>query len=245
MDRKWLKREWRNAPQQLQSCLGCHKSVTCRYLHKHEQRCVKYRDQCDAHFLEESSLLRRQVTADEATVAALEVRVSAQADTIEDLEDHVEELESIIERQEEVRRIYHMEQGRTLRTVEVILSRLTNARQFLRTAQSRHRVIMQEADDAGRNADADADDDVVIPRDALQLQRDAPRSPSPSPPPQTRNRNRNHQPGPGRSLPATPEGAAERVEEQVAEAVAEAEAVAAAVTVEQTGHARDYWSWSP
>ena len=84
VDRKWLKREWRNAAQNLQPCPGCRKSVAVRYLHKHEQRCVKYRDQFDAQYLEESLLLRRQAATDEATIAVLESRLNAQADTIEE-----------------------------------------------------------------------------------------------------------------------------------------------------------------
>jgi uncharacterized coiled-coil protein SlyX len=142
VDRKWLKREWRNAP--LEPCLGCHKAVYPRYLHKHEQRCVKYRDMFDALFHEDATLLRQQSELQQAAIADLESRVDAQSDTIEELSAHVEDMEVIIETQEEERRLYRIEQSRTIRAMDALFRRFTHMRHFLFTAERRHRAAEQE-----------------------------------------------------------------------------------------------------
>ncbi len=150
VDRKWLRRKWKLGTSE--ACLGCGKHVVTRFLHKHETKCIKYRDVMDGWMEEDARLRRLQAEADRATVSEMETRLDLQNEVMDGMENQIDELESVVKQQEDERKSYSTEQTRLLRTLDsltgplyssirrldTLYTKISSARAVLRSSTARH-----------------------------------------------------------------------------------------------------------
>jgi hypothetical protein len=150
VDRKWLRRKWKLGTTE--ACLGCAKEVATRFLHKHETKCIRFRDLMDSWMEEDARMRRLQAEANQVAASEMEARIEIQAEVMDQMETQIDELESVVRQQEEERRSYCTEQARLLRTLDsltgplynsirrldTLYTKISSARAALRSAGARH-----------------------------------------------------------------------------------------------------------
>lgn len=153
VDRKWLRRKWKLGTTE--ACLGCAKDVVTRFLHKHETKCLRYRDFMDNCMEEDARMRRLQAEATMVAVSEMETRIEIQGEEMEHMETQIDELESVVRQQEEERRSYCTEQARLLRTLDsltgplynsirrldTLYTKISSARAALRSSRTRHEML--------------------------------------------------------------------------------------------------------
>lgn len=158
VDRKLLKREWKAISSQA-SCLGCEKTMSARHLHKHENKCVLYRNRMDADYQEDIRLRRKQAAETEVSMVEMEARLDLQADMIDDMEEQMEEMETMAKQQEEQRQAYCTEQAKqirlldsisgplyaAIRSLDVLYSRISTQRCSLRSSRAHHQLRRRQS----------------------------------------------------------------------------------------------------
>ena len=185
VDRKWLRRKWKAAGTQ--PCLGCDKAVAYKSLHKHENKCIKYRNWIDELYEEDARMRRIQADKHAKAVTEMEERIDIQAEMIDELESQIEEMEDVCHEQDEELKTYSMEQTRLLRTLDSLagplcasirqldnfFNRISSARSTLRSSTARH--LSRQTQGAAASS--------VVETEAAAGPDSPPQSPAQQPPP--------------------------------------------------------------
>jgi phage shock protein A len=157
VDRKWLKLKRKLDSSKV--CLGCDKAVVTRLLHKHEEKCVKYRDLMDGKMEEDARMRRVQAEQYRATATDMETRLEIQSDVMEQMETQIDELDALVTHLDTERQVYRSEQARILNTMDSLASplysairsldrlyaKISSARASLRASTSRHELRRRRA----------------------------------------------------------------------------------------------------
>ncbi len=125
VDRKWLKRK--RKLDSSKACLGCGKCVVTRLLHKHEEKCVKYRDVMDSKMEEDARMRRVQAEQSAVAVAEMETRTEIQGEVMDQMETQIDELDALVTHHHTENQVYRNEQARILNTMDALASPLYNA----------------------------------------------------------------------------------------------------------------------
>ena len=157
VDRKLLKRE--RALGSRMACLGCDKCVATRLLHKHEEKCVKYRDVMDLKMEEDARMRRVQAAQNAAVVAEMETRLEIQGDVMDQMSTQIDELDALVTHNDSETHVYRNEQARILstldglasplytaiRTLDRLYTKIASARAALRASTVRHEARRRRA----------------------------------------------------------------------------------------------------